>query len=375
MSEDFLSLAAPGVRGLAPYQPGKPLAELEREYGIRGAIKLASNENPLGASPAALDAARRSLRDIGRYPEGGFALKRALAQKLAVDPAQVTLGNGSNDVLELIARAFLVPGDEAIHSAHAFAVYGLVTQAAGARPVVVPARGWDHDLEGMRAAITPRTRLVFIANPNNPTGTWLRSAELQRFVETLPAHVLVVIDEAYFEYVDEPDYPNTVEWVVRYPRLVAARTFSKVYGLAGLRIGYGVSHAGIADLLNRVRQPFNVNSIAAAAAEAALGDPAHVQRSREVNRSGMRQLMDGFAALSLPFIPSVGNFVCVEIGDAPAVYEALLRQGVIVRPIANYGMPQHLRVTVGLPEENTRFLTALRQTLTGRVDDAARAKR
>lgn len=364
-----IHLAVPGVRGLLPYQPGKPLEALEREYGVRNAIKLASNENPLGPSPDALAAARAALEGAGRYPDGaGFALKRALAGRLNVDAARITLGNGSNDVLELIARAFLSPDAEAVYSAHAFAVYGLVTQAAGARAVVVPARDWGHDLSAMRAAIGSRTRIVFVANPNNPTGTWLDATELEDFVRSLPAHVLVVVDEAYFEYVTEPGYPDTVGWTARYPNLITTRTFSKVYGLAGLRIGYGVSHPDVAELLNRVRQPFNVNSAAAAAAEAALGDEAHVARSRELNRAGMRQLVDGFDRLRLPYIPSTGNFVCVEVGPAATVYEALLRHGVIVRPVANYGMPRHLRVTVGLPEENERFLTALAAVLGDRGD-------
>lgn len=366
MTFEPLDLAVPGVRGLSPYQPGKPLAALEREYGVRSAVKLASNENPLGPSPAALAAARAALADAGRYPDGaGFGLKRALADRLGVEPAQITLGNGSNDVLELVARAFLAPEDEVVYAAHAFAVYALVTQAAGARAVVVPARDWAHDLEAMRSAVGPRTRLVFIANPNNPTGTWLRSGELEAFVSAVPKHVLVVVDEAYFEYVDAPGYPNTVAWIAKYPNLITTRTFSKVHGLAGLRIGYGVSHPAVADLLNRVRQPFNVNSPAAAAAEAALWDETHVARSRELNRAGLGQLIEGATGLGLSHISSVGNFVCIEVGRAGAVYEALLREGVIVRPVANYGMPKHLRVTVGLPEENERFLSALERVMNG----------
>jgi histidinol-phosphate aminotransferase len=360
-------LALPGVRGLSPYQPGKPLEALEREYGIRNAIKLASNENPLGPGPAALAAARAALSEAGRYPDGsGFALKRALADRLGVEPSQITLGNGSNDVLELVARAFLTPENEVVYSAHAFAVYGLVTQAAGARAVVVPARDWGHDLAAMRASVGPRTRLVFIANPNNPTGTWLGAQELERLVSAMPRHVLVVVDEAYFEYVEETDYPDTVAWIARYPNLITTRTFSKVHGLAGLRVGYGVSHPAVADLLNRVRQPFNVNSAAAAAAEAALSDAAHLARSRDLNRTGLRQLIEGAERLGLSHIPSAGNFVCIEVGDAATVYEGLLREGVIVRPVANYGMPNHLRVTVGLPDENERFLMALEHVLGGR---------
>jgi histidinol-phosphate aminotransferase len=362
---ELLALAAPGVRGLQPYIPGKPVEELEREYGVRNAIKLASNENPLGPSPLALEAARRALSEVARYPDGnGFALKRALAAKHGVALEQITLGNGSNDILELTARAFLTPNHEVVFSGHAFAVYPIVTQAVGARAVVTPAKNWGHDLEAMRAAVNARTRLVFIANPNNPTGTWLRAAELQAFLASLPSHVIAVLDEAYFEYVREPDYPDGAGWLSRFPSLIVTRTFSKAYGLAGLRVGYGLSSAEIADVLNRVRQPFNVNSIALSAATAACADRDHIERSVRLNSEGMRQLVDGFGALGLGYIPSAGNFVCVDLGKpALPVYERLLREGVIVRPVANYGMPNHLRVTVGLPEENQRFLDALRKTL------------
>lgn len=361
---DALKLAVSGVRGLQPYIPGKPIEELEREYGLTNVIKLASNENPLGPSPKALVAAQAALPEIARYPDGGsFALKRALAAKLGVLAEQITLGNGSNDILEFAARAFVNAQDEVVFSQHAFAVYPLVTQAVGGRAVEVPAREWGHDLAAMRAAITTRTRLIFIANPNNPTGTWLRRAMLEEFLDEVPANVLVVVDEAYFEYVQESDYPDTVEWLARYPNLVCSRTFSKIYGLAGLRVGYGVSSPAIADILNRVRQPFNVNSIAQAAALAALDDDAHLDKARRVNTDGMRQLVKGFDQLGLRYIPSVGNFVCVEVGEAGSVYEQLLRAGVIVRPVTNYGMPRHLRVTVGLENENRRFLDALKVTL------------
>lgn len=361
MSADVIDLAAPGVRALRPYEPGKPIEELEREYGVRGAVKLASNENPLGPSPRALAAARRALGGIARYPDGnGFALKRALAERLGVPSECITLGNGSNDVLELAARAFATPENEIVYSGHAFAVYPIVTRAVGARPVVAPARDFGHDLEAMRSAVSERTRLVFIANPNNPTGTWLAAEALEAFVQAMPAHVLVVIDEAYHEYVSAPGYASLLPRLHRYPNLIVTRTFSKVYGLAGLRVGYGVSSPAVADVLNRVRQPFNVNSVALAAAFAALDDHAHVERSVRLNEQGRRQLADGFAALGLRQLPSVANFVCVDLGrPAALVYERLLREGVIVRPVASYGMPNHLRVTVGLPEENERFLKAL----------------
>ena len=360
-----LDLAVPGVRGLEPYQPGKPVEELEREYGVRDAVKLASNENPLGPSPRALAALERAAPSIARYPDGGgFALKQAIARHHAVAPECVTLGNGSNDILELAARCFVAAGDEVVFSQHAFAVYPIVTQAVGGRAAAVPARDWGHDLDAMLRAVNERTKLVFIANPNNPTGTWLGRTALARFLAAVPKRVIVVLDEAYFEYVEEPDYPNGMEWIGRFPNLLVARTFSKAYGLAGLRVGFGVSDAALADLLNRVRQPFNVSSLAQAAAAAALEDSEHLERSRQVNREGMRQLADGFRALGLGHIPSVGNFVSVQLPVAGRkVYEGLLREGVIVRPVANYGMPNHLRITVGLPHENSRFLKALGRVL------------
>ncbi len=351
--------------GLRPYEPGKPIEELEREYGIRNAVKLASNENPLGPGPKAVAAIRDRLPELGRYPDGnGFALKGALADKFAIAPEQLTLGNGSNEVLELIARAFVLPDNEVVFSEHAFAVYALVTQAVGATARVIPARDWGHDLEAMARAISPRTRVVFIANPNNPTGTWVPRQELEQLLQATPTDVLVVVDEAYFEYVDERDYPNTIPWVERFPNLIVTRTFSKVHGLAGLRIGFGVSRPEIAGLLNRVREPFNVNSLALTAAQAALGDDSHVSQSVAMNRAGMTQLSRAFTDMGLAYIPSVGNFIAVDVGRPGAeIYGQLLREGVIVRPIANYGMPNHLRVTVGLTEENQRFLEALRKIL------------
>ncbi len=358
-------LATRGVRGLSPYQPGKPIAELEREYGVRAAIKLASNENPLGPSAQAREAAIAALNEVARYHDGnGFALKQALAEQLGIAPAQITLGNGSNDVLDLIARAFAGGKREVIYSEYAFAVYALVTQAVGATAVVTPAREWGHDLDAMRRAVTDRTRLIFIANPNNPTGTWLDAVSLERFVGSLPDKVLVVVDEAYSDYIELPDYPNCVAWVDRYPNLIVTRSFSKAYGLAGLRVGYSVSHLDIAELLNRVRQPFNVNGVALAAARRALDDTEHLRRSVEVNRHGMKQLTAAFERMELAYIPSAGNFVSVEVGPSSVeVNEELLKNGVIVRPIANYGMPNHLRVSVGLERENRRFLTVLQKAL------------
>ncbi len=360
-----LELAAPAVRGLVPYEPGKPIEALERELGIREAVKLASNENPLGPSPRALEAARAALAGIARYPDGhGHALRAALAARHGVDPACVVLGNGSNDVLDLVARAFLGPGTEAVMSAHAFAVYPIATRAAGAEAVVAPARDFGHDLEAMAARVTARTRVVWIANPNNPTGTRLAPERLRAFLEALPPHVVAVVDEAYHEYAAPAGEAGAIAWLAALPRLVVTRTFSKAHGLAGLRIGYGVAAPEVAELLNRVRQPFNANAVAQAAAQAALADEAHIARSVALNREGMAQLEAGLGELGLAWIPSAGNFLCVDVGrEAAPVYEALLREGVIVRPVAGYGLPRHLRVTVGLPEENRRFLEALGRVL------------
>jgi histidinol-phosphate aminotransferase len=364
-------LAVAGVRKLTPYQPGKPIAELERELGVSNIIKLASNENPLGPSPLALDALRREVDALHLYPDGGgFELKAALSARLGVRPSQITLGNGSNDVLELAARAFLSPETAAVFSEHAFAVYPIATQAVGARAKVAPAhdgsRGprYGHDLDAMAALVDADTRLVFIANPNNPTGTYLRREELRGFLARLPGSVLAVVDEAYFEYVSVPDYPDALAWLGDFPNLIVTRTFSKAHGLAGLRVGYAVSSAEIADLLNRVRQPFNVNSLGLAAAAAALSDAGHLGRTVALNRAGLAELSSAFEARSLAYIPSVGNFITVDVGrPAAPVYEALLREGVIVRPVANYGLPNHLRVTVGTAEQNRVFLAALDRVL------------
>ncbi|MEN8128787.1 MAG: histidinol-phosphate transaminase [Pseudomonadota bacterium] len=371
MPIDFTALATPGVRQLSPYQPGKPIAELERELGIDVAVKLASNENPLGPGRRVIEAMQGGLELIRLYPDGnGYALKKVLARRHDVQPRCITLGNGSNDVLDLIARAFLNSDREAVFSEHAFAVYPIVTQAVGAAANVVPALGaghpmaFGHDLEAMSSMINARTRVVFIANPNNPTGTWLEHDALRAFIDTLPSHTLVVVDEAYFEYVRVPGYPNTVDWLRHYPNLIVTRTFSKVYALAGLRIGYGISDPAIAEVLNRVRQPFNVNSLAQRAALAALNDEGHVLRSVELNLAGMERLRAAFDERQLRYIPSVGNFICVDMGRlALPVYQGLLSQGVIVRPVANYGFPNHLRITVGTQEQIQRLLQALDRVL------------
>lgn len=371
MSCDYVKLAAPGVADLMPYQPGKPVEELERELGITDSVKLASNENPLGPSPLAIARIRTELDGLGLYPDGnGFALKQALGEMLDVSQEQITLGNGSNEILELVARTFLRVGDEVIFSAHAFAVYPIVTQAVGGVACVAAANSVDHampyghDLEAMRGLVNYKTRLIFIANPNNPTGTWLLEAELERFLQAIPETVIVVVDEAYFEYVIADDYPDTTKWLSRFPNLVVTRTFSKIYGLAGLRIGYGVSSETIADLLNRVRQPFNTNALAQSAACAALEDTKHVRDSVSMNLEGLQQLQAGFAAMGLESIPSVANFLTVNLQRSGLeVYDRLLRQGVILRPVDNYGLPDYLRLTVGTQQQNQRVLEALQQVL------------
>lgn len=368
---DFSELAVPGVRQLRPYTPGKPIAELEREYGVSESIKLASNENPLGASPKALAAVRGQLDDLWLYPDAnGFELKAALARLHNVDPACITLGNGSNDVLVFLAQAFLQPGLEAVFSQYCFAVYPIACQMVGAGMRVAPALPSDspmplgHDLRAIYQRVGPDTRLVFIANPNNPTGTWLDGRRLKDFVASLPPHTLCVVDEAYTEYADCHSLGNAAEWLHECPNLIVTRTFSKAYGLAGLRVGYALSNPGVADLLNRVRPAFNVNSLALAAARAALDDQAFIERSRQSNAAGMSQLRSGLEQLGLTVLPSAANFVLVDF-DRPvaAIDDALLRSGIIVRPVANYGLAQHLRITIGRPEQNHRLLAALASIL------------
>lgn len=361
MAFDAFVLAQPGICELQPYQPGKPVDELERELGINNIIKLASNENPLGPSPRAVQAMQQIMQDCARYPDGnGFALKQALASHYGLAMDCITLGNGSNDMLELLARVFAGPGLQILFSEHAFAIYPIAAKSVGADAVTVPAKDWGYDPDALLAAITADSRLIFIANPNNPTGTWLTSQQLKSFLDRVPEHVVAVLDEAYAEYVQQPDYPDSLPWLTQYPNLVITRTFSKAYGLAALRVGYALSSPAIADLLNRVRQPFNVNALALAAAEAVLSDGDYLKRSIEVNQTGMQQLTAGFEARGLDYIPSVGNFVSVDVArESMPVFNALLKEGVIVRPVANYGMPTHLRVTVGTRDENDRFLAAL----------------
>lgn len=359
-------LALDWVRTLAPYVPGKPIEELERELGISNIIKLASNENPFGPSPLAIEAMRRALAEAWLYPDGsGHVLKHKLAKNLGVDPSQVTLGNGSNDALVLLAEAFLAPGLEAVYSQYGFAVYPIATQATGAKGVCVPALPADspmslgHDLAAMARAINERTRIVFVANPNNPTGTWVDARELEAFVAAVPRHVVVALDEAYFEYRGGLPLQNGIDWLARYPNLVVFRTFSKAYGLAGVRVGYAVSHASIADMLNRVRQAFNVSVVGLAGAAAALDDPGHVAAAVSVAIAERARLSARLAQRGTRVVPSAGNFLLLHAGvDARARYESLLRKGVIVRPVGNYQLPEHLRVTLGTVEQNDRFLSA-----------------
>ncbi len=370
MSFDAYALATPGARRLQPYEPGKPLEQLEREYGITDAVKLASNENPLGPSPMAQRALEAVLQGVNYYPDQ-HALVQRLGERHGVAGSAVTLGNGSNDVLDLVARAFLLPGCNAVFSEHGFAVYWLATLACSAEPKVVPAlpsshaeMPYGHDLPAMLASIDARTRVVFLANPNNPTGTWVERPELEAFLDAVPEHAIVVLDEAYIEYVDLAAFPDGTAWLSRYPNLVVTRTFSKIYGLAGVRCGYALSSEPVADLLSRMRHPFNVNNLALAAASAALDDAGFVAHSAATNRAGLAQLRGACQSMGLEVIPSIANFVCVDVGrPAAPVYEGLLQRGVIVRPVANYGLPDHLRITVGRAEDNERVIDALASVL------------
>lgn len=355
-------LAPDYIRAIAPYQGGKPIAELAREMGLNEAdiVKLASNENPLGISPKAQMAIDDAIGDAARYPDGNsFALRDVVSQKFSVAKNKIVFGNGSNDILELAARAFLSKGDEAIYSQHAFAVYPLVTQAVGATGVVIPAQNFSHDLGGFLTAINAKTKLLFIANPNNPTGTLIEKAQLKAFLQAVPSNVLVLLDEAYDEYLSAENKSEAISWLVDFPNLIISRTLSKAYGLAGLRVGFGLMSAEVADILNRVRQPFNVNSLAQVAAIASLQDDDFVARSYAANQAGMVQITQGLQKLGLDFIPSLANFVSFKVANASRVNQQLLEQGVIVRPIANYEMPEYLRVSIGLFSENARFLEVL----------------
>ena len=368
----FLKLATSGVQQLIPYQPGKPVEELERELGIADSIKLASNENPLGPSPLALNAIKNIVSSINYYPDGGgFALSNKLAQKHQLDASNITLGNGSNDILELVTRAFLTPLHSAVFSEYSFAVYPIVVQAVGAKANVAKAYPENHetmplghDPVAILSQIDDSTRIVFIANPNNPTGTWLTPAALEDLFGKLADNIIIVLDLAYTEYMDEEFKPPINQWIEKFPNLVVTQTFSKVYALAGLRIGYSISNPEIADILNRVRQPFNTNMLAQAAAIASLDDAEHVKKSVEMNNAGKKLLQDAFAELDLKYLPTMGNFISVNVKqDGMALYEKLLQKGVIVRPVANYDMPEYLRITIGTQQQNERFVETLKQCL------------
>ena len=360
--ETLAALAPEYIRRIAAYLPGKPISDVARELGMQEAeiVKLASNENPLGASPKAMVAIKAALGDLAMYPDGGgFALKAAISRKYSVQPEQIILGNGSNDILELAARTFMKSGDSAVYSQHAFAVYPLATQAVGATGIEVPARNFGNDLRAMLHAIRSDTKMIFLANPNNPTGTFIPGAELRAFVEQVPTKVLVVLDEAYGEYLNDADVYDSVPWLADFPNVIISHTLSKAYGLAGLRIGFGLAHPQLIDLMNRVRQPFNVNHLAMVAAVAALGDDDFIRESRDVNDAGLSLLKTEFSRRNLPTIPAFGNFITFKIDNAKHVFESLLKQGVIVRPIAGYGLPDYLRVTIGTEAQNRRFLAAL----------------
>jgi histidinol-phosphate aminotransferase len=351
----------PDIAALSPYVPGKPIEELQREFGLARVIKLASNENPLGPSHKAMAVINEGVATLHRYPDGGaFRLREALADRWKVTADQVIVGNGSDEILGLLARTFLSPGDEAVMADHTFVIYRMEVMAAHGKAVVVPLVQWRHDVRAMAAAITERTRLVFICNPNNPTGTMVSVEEVEQLLARVPEHVVVVFDEAYFEYVRSSQFPDSMAYVKQGRNAIVLRTFSKIYGLAGLRIGYGVTTPEIANFLNRVRPPFNANSLAQRAALAALDDDEHVAKSRAVNQAGMEQVVSGLRGLGLAPIPSEANFVYFDVGrDGRQVFESLLRVGIIVRPIEG----RMIRVTIGQAAENTAFLTALGEVL------------
>ena len=356
----------PVLNNLPVYQPGRPIEEVARELGLDpdGIIKLASNENPIGPSRLGLAAMRQALKQVNLYPDGNaFYLKQKLAAKLGVVPANLILGNGSNEVIEFIGHALLAPGAEVVVSQYCFAVYPIVTALFGAKLVVVPAKNHAHDLDAMLAAITPNTRIVFVANPNNPTGTTVGREELARFVNAVPANILLALDEAYIEFLNEPlDLLPEIRNGSK-PNLLLMRTFSKIYGLAGLRIGYGIGHPDFIAALEKIRQPFNINSLAQAGALAALDDTKHVEKTRKVNSRGLRLYARTFRKLKLEFVPSQANFILVRVGDGQRVFGELQKLGVIVRPMSGYQLPEWIRISIGTPKENQRCLEALKTVL------------
>jgi histidinol-phosphate aminotransferase len=364
MKPDFRALANLSISGLTPYQPGKPIAELERELGITSSIKLASNENPLGPSPKAVLAMHAAATNTHIYPDGScYELKHALSKFLSVDSQQITVGNGSENILELVCKAYLQTGDSAVISEYAFLTIPLIIQSFGATILTAPAVNWGHNIDNMLAAIDEKTRVLFLVNPNNPTGTYTNKQDFTKLLNLVPPHVLVVLDEAYTEFMSAPDYPQALEFLPHHPNLIISRTFSKAYGLAGIRIGYSISSPDIADILNRARLPFNVNSLAATAACAALADQEHVKQTIKLNTQGLQELEHGLQCLGLSYIPSLANFITIDVGDGPFVYEQLLQEGVIVRALKAYNMPHHIRVTIGTSAQIQRFLTALEKVI------------
>lgn len=357
----MLDLVSENIRNLVPYSPGKPIEELERELGIKGSIKLASNESPLGPSRKAIEAIKDALQNLHRYPDGGgYYLRKALSERYEVELDQIILGNGSNEVIEISVRTFLRPGDEAIMANPSFVVYPMAVQAAYGRDVIVPLKDGRHDLEGMMRKVTDKTRIVFIANPNNPTGTINTKEEFDSMMKTLPENIYVIMDEAYYEYVTSQDYPDTLSYLMEGRNIIILRTFSKIYGLAGLRIGYGITKKEFVNEMNKVRQPFNTNSLAQIGALAALSDHKHVEEGRRINEEGKRYLYKEFESMSIKYLPTEANFIYIEIEEnASGLYERLLKDGVIVRPMGE----RNLRVTIGLPEENKRFIKAFRKLL------------
>ena len=362
MGMSLKKLVSEEIEALVPYPPGKPIEEVERELGIKGSIKLASNENPLGPSPKAVDAVTNALKNLNRYPDGGcYYLKEKLANRLDVKPENIIIGNGSNEIIELVVRTFLRPGEEAVMGNPSFAVYPLAVPASGGKAVLVPLKNLTHDLDAMADAITEKTKIVFIANPNNPTGTMNTKAQLDKFIGRLPDDIILVLDEAYYEFVTSKDFPNSFEYLKEGKNVVILRTFSKIYGLAGLRVGYGIASERLNFYMNKVRQPFNVNSLAQIAAMAALNDDEHIKKSQKNNREGLDYLFKELKAIGFECVPTQANFFLIKVGRGKEIYEALLRQGVIVRPMASYGLGEYIRVTVGLPEENKRFVEAIKQ--------------
>jgi len=364
MKEELKRLVPRYICDINPYEPGKPIEEVERELGIKNSLKMASNENPLGPSPKAIAALKKTAGKVHYYPEGGSPyLLASLAKKLSVEPGEIVFGNGSNEVIELLMRCLVTKGDNIVASRHAFLVYRLIAQGMGAETLEAePSENLGHDLDAMARLVNDKTKIIFVANPNNPTGTYVNRAELERFLKSVPK-IPVVLDEAYYDYVEARDYPDTLSMRKQFPNIISLRTFSKSYGLAGLRIGYGIADAGLIGYLNRLRQPFNVNMMAQAGALAALGDKAHLKRSQKVNSAGKKQLYAELGKAGIAYVPTEANFILVKVGSGRSVFQSLQREAVIVRPMDVYGLPEYIRVTIGKKEQNARFMKALKKVM------------